>query len=155
MKRVTLIGVFMVVLALLLAPTWVNAMPTWAFTEQFTEPTMGTLGPWTWADDLAMTIASYKNAYPGVNFDPFIGQMEVARALYNRGDVEATRTAMNHLMDMLEAREGGIPAVAADEIYDHCYRVTPAAYHDVWRHFKFHPRDQFGPDEPGFGEAGG
>lgn len=152
MKRTTIIGAFMVALAVVLTPAWAQAAPSGTFGETFTTPTVET---WTWADDLAMIIAVYRDVYPGVNLGPYLDQMEVAKALLRQGDVAATRTAMNRLMDMLEAREGGIPAKVADEIFDHCYRVTPAAYHDVWRHLKVKPRDQFAPDEPGFGEMGG
>ncbi|GMV50822.1 MAG: hypothetical protein AMXMBFR67_23650 [Nitrospira sp.] len=41
---------------------------------------------------------------------------------------------MNRFMDMLETREGGIGAKAADAIWDYCYQVTPPALHDVKRH---------------------
>lgn len=43
-------------------------------------------------------------------------------------------TQMNRFMDMLEAREEGISAKAADASWDFCYEVTPLALHDVKRH---------------------
>ena len=42
--------------------------------------------------------------------------------------------AMNRFMDMLEVREGGIPAKSADATWNFCYEVTPPALHDVKRH---------------------
>ncbi|BFU94824.1 MAG: hypothetical protein NTNFB02_15460 [Nitrospira sp.] len=77
-------------------------------------------------------IASAKGE--AASFDPYLGQVELVRSLYNRGDWKGTYAAMNHFMDMLEAREGSISAQAADAIWDLCYAVTPPALHDVKRH---------------------
>ena len=41
---------------------------------------------------------------------------------------------MNRFMEMLQAREQGIAADVADRLFDYCYLVTPARYHDVSRH---------------------
>ncbi len=41
---------------------------------------------------------------------------------------------MNHFMDMLEARQGGISARAAEAIWDYCYQVARPALHSVKRH---------------------
>ncbi len=70
---------------------------------------------------------------PG-SFDPYVGQVALVRSLYDRGDWKGTYMAMNRFMDMLEAREDGISAKAADAIWDFCYEVTPPALHDVKRH---------------------
>lgn len=51
---------------------------------------------------------------------------------------------MNRLMDMLENRENGIPEATADWLFDFCYIVTPAKYHDVSRHIEKFKLDQFG-----------
>lgn len=68
------------------------------------------------------------------SFDPYVGQILLVRSLYDRGDWRGTYLAMNRFMDMLEVREGGIPAKAADATWDFCYEVTPPALHDVKRH---------------------
>lgn len=68
------------------------------------------------------------------SFDPYVGQILLVRSLYDRGDWRGTYLAMNRFMDMLEIREGGIPAKAADATWDFCYEVTPPALHDVKRH---------------------
>jgi hypothetical protein len=73
---------------------------------------------------------------PWGNFDLYLGQLALVRHLYRAGDHRGTYVAMNRLMDMLEAREGGISDETAEAIWDYCYRVTPAAYHDVSRHWK-------------------
>lgn len=78
---------------------------------------------------------SYGNEPVGI-FDPYFGQLVLVQNIFRSGDQHGTYLAMNRLMDMLEAREGGIPDEAADAIWDYCYRVTPAAYHDVSRHFR-------------------
>lgn len=70
----------------------------------------------------------------GGTYDPYWGQLHLVRNLYERGDRQGTYVAMNRFMDMLEAREGGISAQAADAIWDYCYQVTPPAFHDVKRH---------------------
>ncbi|WHZ16502.1 MAG: hypothetical protein OJF52_003352 [Nitrospira sp.] len=70
---------------------------------------------------------------PG-SFDPYVGQVTLVRGLYDRGDWKGAYMAMNRLMDMLESREGGISAGAADAIWNYCYEVTPPGLHDVKRH---------------------
>lgn len=77
---------------------------------------------------------------PTGTFDPYLGQLQLVRQLFRSGDQHDTYGAMNRLMDMLEAREGGIGGEAADAIWDYCYRVTPAVYHDVSRHVKARDR---------------
>jgi hypothetical protein len=88
----------------------------------------------TWIDDITAAVMFEKGANPEANFEPYLGQMQVVRAIYNSGDHHAIHASMNRLMDMLEAREGGIPAKAADELYNYCNLVTPAGFHDVSRH---------------------
>lgn len=73
------------------------------------------------------------NSEPG-SFDPYVGQVTLVRGLCDRGDWNGAYMAMNRLMDMLESREGGISAGAADAIWNYCYEVTPPALHDVKRH---------------------
>lgn len=88
---------------------------------------------------IARAGASYSYE-PAGTFDPYLGQLVLVRTLFRAGDQHGTYVAMNRLMDMLEAREGGVGDEAADAIWDYCYRVTPAAYHDVSRHLKAHDR---------------
>ena len=94
----------------------------------------------TWIDDINSAIvfykgdAYYKKEYPGANWDLYIKQMQVVRAMYKNRDSHATYAAMNRFMDMLEAREGGIPITAANELFNFCNLVTPAQFHDVGRH---------------------
>ncbi|MEW6246354.1 MAG: hypothetical protein AB1555_06550 [Nitrospirota bacterium] len=71
---------------------------------------------------------------PADAFEPYLGQLELVRNLVRSGDRLGAYTAMNRFMDMLEAREGGISDEAAEAIWDYCYQVTPANYHDVSRH---------------------
>ena len=67
-------------------------------------------------------------------FDPYWGQLNLVRNLYERGDHHGTYGAMNRFMDMLEARVNGISALTADAIWNYCYQVTPPAFHDAQRH---------------------
>lgn len=98
-------------------------------------PTVARADSATWIDDMTAAIGYYKgsNSYGG-NWEPYLGQMTVVEALFRGGDGHATHAAMNRLMDMLEAREGGIPAKAADELYNYCNFVVPVAFHDAHRH---------------------
>lgn len=74
------------------------------------------------------------------SFDPYLRQLALIRHLFRTGDQLGTYLAMNRLMDMLERREGGIPVEVADAIWDYCYRITPAVYHDSSRHLKARER---------------
>ena len=67
-------------------------------------------------------------------FSPYVAQLVAVRAYLVNGDNEAVYRTMNRLMEMLQAREAGISAEAADRLFDYCYLVTPPRYHDVSRH---------------------
>ena len=91
--------------------------------------------------------------YPGVRWEPYVGQLQVARTQFERGDVEATYKAMNRFMDMLESRENGVPEATADWLFDFCYVVVPAQYHDISRHIEKFKRDQVGTSDGLFGRC--
>ncbi|MGC3973439.1 MAG: hypothetical protein QM771_03535 [Nitrospira sp.] len=65
---------------------------------------------------------------------PYVAQLAKVRAHLLNGESEAVYGTMNRFMDMLQAREAGISGEAADRLFDYCYVVTPARYHDVSRH---------------------
>lgn len=96
--------------------------------------------PFTWIDDIHGAIifykgdAYYKKEYPKADWDLYLDQVRLVQTTYAAGDIHATYLAMNRFMDMLEAREGGIPGVAANELFNFCNLVTPAQFHDVERH---------------------
>ena len=75
---------------------------------------------------------------------PYVAQLEVVRGHLANNDSAAVYLAMNRLMDMLEGRENGIPAEVADRLFDYCYLVTPAKYHDVSRHLDRFIEHQYG-----------
>lgn len=77
-------------------------------------------------------------------FAPYVAQLEVVRGHLLNEDTAAVYAAMNRLMDMLEQRENGIPPEVADRLFDYCYLVTPAKYHDVSRHIDRFIEHQFG-----------
>ncbi len=77
-------------------------------------------------------------------FAPYIAQLEVVRGHLSDGNTVAVYTAMNRLMDMLEQRENEIPSDVADRLFDYCYLVTPAKYHDVSRHIDRFIEHQYG-----------
>lgn len=78
-------------------------------------------------------------------FAPYVTQLEIVRGHLSDGNTVAVYVAMNRLMDMLEQRENGIPPEVADRLFDYCYLVTPAKYHDVSRHIDRFIGHQYGP----------
>lgn len=99
---------------------WLDAMMQAVLAEQANE------GPW-W----------------GV-FAPYVAQLTTVRAHLINGESEAVYRTMNRFMDMLEAREFGVSPEVADRLFDYCYLVTPAKYHDVSRHIDKFIEDQYG-----------
>ena len=75
---------------------------------------------------------------------PYVAQLETVRGHLANNDRAAVYGAMNRLMNMLEGRENGIPSEVADRLFDYCYLVTPAKYHDVSRHIDRFIGHQFG-----------
>lgn len=100
-----------------------------------------------WLDALTNAVLIERRGgggYPGVVWEPYLDQLQVVRMHFERGDVAATYHAMNRFMDMLEKRENGVNAATADWLFDFCYIVTPAKYHDVSRHIEKFKEHQFG-----------
>ena len=89
-----------------------------------------------WLDAMvqAVLVEQAKEGTNGTPFVSFLGQLTMVRAHLINGESEAVYRAMNRFMEMLQAREEGISDEAADRLFDYCYLVTPAQYHDVSRH---------------------
>ncbi len=89
-----------------------------------------------WLDAMvrAVLVEQAKEGEGGHLFAPYLGQLTMVRAHLISGESEAVYQAMNRFMEMLQTREQGISAEAADRLFDYCYLVTPAWYHDVSRH---------------------
>jgi len=89
-----------------------------------------------WLDAMvrAVLVEQAKEGASGNLFAPYLGQLTMVRAHLINGESEAVYRAMNRFMEMLQAREEGISAEAAERLFDYCYVVTPAQYHDVSRH---------------------
>lgn len=89
-----------------------------------------------WLDSLVQAVLAEqaKDALLGSTFMPLLAQLTMVRANLLNGESEAVYAMMNRFMDMLQAREAGISQEAADRLFDYCYVVTPARYHDVSRH---------------------
>ena len=77
-------------------------------------------------------------------FAPYVAQLTWVRAHLIEGDDEAVYQAMNRFMGMLEGRELGVSPEVAERLFDYCYLVTPAKYHDVSRHIDKFIEDQYG-----------
>jgi len=100
-----------------------------------------------WLDAMvqAVLVEQAKEGASGTLFAPYLGQLTMVRGHLISGESEAVYRAMNRFMEMLQTREQGISAEAADRLFDHCYLVTPAQYHDVSRHLNRLSRQQVGP----------
>jgi hypothetical protein len=120
-KRILIVG--LTVTAVLTAPLAINAVQA---------------GAEGWVDQLTGVVLIERDralsAGEAETFDPYWGQLQLVRSLYDRGDHHGTYVAMNRFMDMLEARVNGISPESADAIWDYCYQVTPPAFHDAQRH---------------------
>ena len=100
-----------------------------------------------WLDAMveAVLVEQTKEGASGRLFALYLGQLTMVRAHLISGESEAVYRAMNRFMEMLQTREQGISAEAADRLFDYCYLVTPAQYHDVSRHLNRLSRQQVGP----------
>lgn len=89
-----------------------------------------------WLDSLVQAVLAEqaKEAPLGGKFSPYLAQLMTVRGHLINGESEAVYRAMNRFMDMLQAREEGMSPEVADRLFDYCYLVTPAQYHDVSRH---------------------
>lgn len=89
-----------------------------------------------WLDAMvqAVLVEQAREGASGTLFAPYLGQLTMVRAHLINGESEAVYRAMNRFMEMLQTREQGISAEAADRLFDYCYVVTPARYHDISRH---------------------
>lgn len=99
-----------------------------------------------WLDAMvqAVLVEQAKKGTSGTLFAPYLGQLTMVRGHLISGESEAVYRAMNRFMEMLQTREQGISAEAADRLFDYCYLVTPAQYHDVSHHLNRLSRQQVG-----------
>ncbi|GAB1721292.1 MAG: hypothetical protein GDA65_01095 [Nitrospira sp. CR1.1] len=93
-------------------------------------------GEHDWLDAMmqAVLVEQAKEEGEGDRFTPYVVQLSTVRTHLRNGEGEAVYQTMNRFMEMLQAREAGISQEAADRLFDYCYVVTPARYHDVSRH---------------------
>ena len=100
-----------------------------------------------WLDAMvqAVLVEQAKEGAIGSLFAPYLGQLTMVRTHLINGESESVYRAMNRFMEMLQAREEGISDEAADRLFDYCYVVTPAQYHDVSRHLNRLSGQQVGP----------
>lgn len=97
-------------------------------------PTLAGEQDWLDAMTQAVLVEQTKEGTETGLFSPYVAQLARVRAHLLNGESEAVYRTMNRFMEMLQAREQGIAADVADRLFDYCYLVTPARYHDVSRH---------------------
>lgn len=93
-------------------------------------------GDQDWLDTMVQAVLAeqVKNGSEEGSLSQYVEQLAAVRAHLLNGESEAVYRTMNRFMEMLQAREAGISAEAADRLFDYCYLVTPPRYHDVSRH---------------------
>lgn len=93
-------------------------------------------GEQAWLDAMVQAVLTEqaKEEGAGDRFTPYVAQLAMVRTHLLHGEGEAVYQTMNRFMEMLQSREAGISQEAADRLFDYCYVVTPARYHDVSRH---------------------
>ena len=85
-----------------------------------------------WLDNVAQYVSTQKDLYKGQgNFDLYLSELQRARQAAGQGDWIDTYRTMNRFLEILDAREGGIPEKAARDIREHTYKVQPMAFHDA------------------------
>lgn len=109
-------------------------------------PVLAPSAEYDWLDAMMQALlAEQTNEGPfWGTFAPYVAQLEVVRGHLLNEDTAAVYRAMNRLMDMLEHRENEISPEVADRLFDYCYLVTPAKYHDVSRHLDRFIEHQYG-----------
>jgi len=103
----------------------------------FVEPAVARADEGNWLDAMVNAVVSARGdetTGEAARFEPYLTQLKVVRMALRKGDEAGTYAGMNRFMDMLETRAHGIPAIVADWLFDYCYLVTPAKYHDISRH---------------------
>lgn len=88
----------------------------------------------SWIGELAERVSMLNGIERYGRFDLYLKQLNTIRQAFRGRDQQATAAEMNRFMDMLENQEGGITPRAANILWEDCYKVTPAAFHDVTRH---------------------
>jgi hypothetical protein len=93
-------------------------------------------GEQAWLDAMVQAVLTEqaKEEGAGDRFTPYVAQLAMVRTHLLNGEGEAVYQTMNRFMEMLLSREAGISQEAADRLFDYCYVVTPARYHDISRH---------------------
>ncbi len=81
----------------------------------------------------AIAFYEAKKEYPNARWDLYVAQMHEVETAYQKGEVQTTYVSMNRFMDMLKAREGGIPVQPANELFNLCNFLMPPEFHDVTR----------------------
>ena len=109
-------------------------------------PVLAPSAEYDWLDAMMQALlAEQTNEGPlWGTFAPYVAQGGVGRGHLANKDTAAVDLAMNGLMDMLEHRENEISPEVADRLFDYCYLVTPAKYHDVSRHLDRFIEHQYG-----------
>ena len=108
------------------------------------EPARSAEHDWLDAMMQAVLVEQAKEGPFGERFAPYVAQLTRVRAHLDNDESEGVYQAINRFMDMLEGREQGVVPEVADRLFDYCYLMTPAKYHDVSRHLYRLSEQQYG-----------
>ncbi len=105
-----------------------------------------------WIDTISDATTSI---VPEESVQAYLGQLQVVRTALRYGDDRSVASAMNRFMEMLDQRQQGLAAEAADRLLAACVRIIPAKFHDVSRHPGYRDMLDRLNEENGFGSSGG
>jgi hypothetical protein len=109
-------------------------------------------GQAAWIDAISDVTA---NIVPAESVQAYLGQLQIVRTALRYGDDGSVVTAMNRFMEMLDQRQQGLAAEAADRLLAACVRIIPTKFHDVSRHPAYRDIMDRLNEENGFGSSGG
>jgi hypothetical protein len=105
-----------------------------------------------WIETISDATASI---VPEESRQPYLGQLQIVRTALRFGDDSSVVSAMNRFMEMLDQRQQGLAAEAADKLLAACVRIIPAKFHNVSRHPGYRDHLDRLNEENGFGVTGG
>jgi hypothetical protein len=101
--------------------------------------TEGVANPEGWVDKITEYVLMQKAVAKEGSYDPYLSELQVAKAARDRGDWAGQYESMNRFIDKLDAREGGISAKSAKDIREYTFQVEPKGLHEQSRDLKIHP----------------
>lgn len=96
-----------------------------------------------WLNEITAEIldANYDGGPDTGKMEPYLKQVSRIRKAVLIGQPAEAYEGMNHLMDMLVARENGVSPARAEKIFDLCYAVTPVRFINIKQYQQRYKKD--------------